>query len=307
MKALLSDGLWPEIGRRASGHTRLRCAISYVTADHLDFGPGDLLVCDASDAAIRGGLTSASLLRRLLDAGAQVYSFPGLHSKIAVVDSFALVGSANLSANAGVHTCEAVLLTDEPQVVALALAFIEKVRVRALRVTPAVARRLQLLPVTRRRRIPRRREDKITVGESRVWFVSTHPLSGRIIDSEAAFEAAGIEQARKHARRGYRIDWMRWAGKSTFRMQAKAGDVVIQAFTHRTGRRQFTEVYAPSPIIHRQDEASWTRFYLEYPPDDGYYGWRDVESDFKALGVRISRNSTRELTGKALGILDMLK
>ena len=104
-----------------------------------------MLVYDASDGAIERGLTVAVQLQKFLDAGAEVYSYPGLHSKIAVFDSLALIGSANRSANAGVHTCEASLLTDDPQIVALALGFVEKVRLEAQPITSEFARRIQVL------------------------------------------------------------------------------------------------------------------------------------------------------------------
>ena len=92
MKTLLSDTLWQELAKQSAGHLRLRAAIAYVTAPHLDFRQGDLLVCDASDQAIKGGLTSASLLRTFLDGEAEVYSYEGLHSKVAVIDDKALIG-----------------------------------------------------------------------------------------------------------------------------------------------------------------------------------------------------------------------
>src|SRR5262249_42875902 len=128
MKALLSDDLWRELSRLSAEHQRIRAAIAYVTAPYLEFRRGDLLVCDASDDAIKGGLTSASLLRSFVNRGAEVYSFHGLHSKAAVIDDTALIGSANLSENAGINTCEASLLTDDLQVVALIQGFIEKVK-----------------------------------------------------------------------------------------------------------------------------------------------------------------------------------
>jgi phosphatidylserine/phosphatidylglycerophosphate/cardiolipin synthase-like enzyme len=46
-----------------------------------------------------------------------------LHSKTAVIDDVALIGSANLTENAGTGTCEASLVTDDAQVVALVQGF----------------------------------------------------------------------------------------------------------------------------------------------------------------------------------------
>src|SRR5262249_41851382 len=85
MKTLLSDDLWRALSMHAAGHQRIRAAIGYVTAPYLDFRQGDLLICDASDDAIRGGLTSAPLLRSFVVQGAEVCSYDGLHSKVAVI------------------------------------------------------------------------------------------------------------------------------------------------------------------------------------------------------------------------------
>src|SRR5262245_29170909 len=126
MKALLSDDLWRELSDRSAGHQRIRAAIAYVTAPYLDLRQGDLLSCDASDGAIKGGMTRASLLRSFVTQGAEVYSYDGLHAKAAVIDDYARIDSANLSENAGVNTCEASLLTDDPQVVGLIQGFIVK-------------------------------------------------------------------------------------------------------------------------------------------------------------------------------------
>jgi phosphatidylserine/phosphatidylglycerophosphate/cardiolipin synthase-like enzyme len=150
MKALLSDDLWQELSKHAAGHRRLRAAISYVKAAHLDFRRGDLLVCDASDHAIKGGLTSAALLRTFFDQGAEVYSYEGLHSKVVIIDDKALIGSANLSENASITTCEAALLTDDPQVTALILGFVEKVKNEAERITEDFLDRIQAFPVVTR-------------------------------------------------------------------------------------------------------------------------------------------------------------
>ena len=43
---------------------------------------GDLLITDASDGAIKSGQTSASILARAKDRGADIYSLPGLHAKL---------------------------------------------------------------------------------------------------------------------------------------------------------------------------------------------------------------------------------
>lgn len=306
MKALLSDNLWQELSRHATGHRRLRAAIAYVTAKHLDFRRGDLLVCDASDQAIKGGLTSASRLREFCKQGAVVYSYEGLHSKVAVIDDKALIGSANLSENACVSTCEATLLTDDPQVAALIQGFIEKVKNEADRVTDEFLERIESLPVDRNGGWSRKNSEKIEVGESRVWIISTAPL-GDVEKAEEKLVKVGIKKAKELLQDTEdEVEQIRWHGKSRFRSLAKPGDVIVQVFTERRGKRDYIEVKGPTPILYRQDEEKWTRFYTEVP--NLCYKWKDIKADFKSLGItNITPNSTRELTGKALGILQLME
>ena len=309
MKALLSDDLWHELSAQFAGHQRIRAAIAYVTTQHLEFRHGDLLVCDASDDAIKGGLTFASLLRSFVSQGADVFSYDGLHSKVAVIDDYALIGSANLSENAGVKTCEASLLTDDLQVIGLIQGFIEEVKDEAEPVTEDFLRRIELLPVIRKGGISRKSKKKINIGKSRVWLISTAPMSDKLMKAEEEFILTGTEEAKKHLKSSdNEVEPIRWHGKSRFRSKAKRGDLIVQVFTERRGKRKYIEVYRPAPLLHRQDEAKWTRFYIEVPKQQLYYRWKDIKKDFTSLGVlNITPNSTRELTGKALGILQLME
>jgi hypothetical protein len=117
-----------------------------------------------------------------------------------------------------------------------------------------------------------------------------------------------LEEAKKHApNSGYEVESIRWSGRSRFRAEAKAGDMIIEAFTEKRGARERVKVYEPRPIVHRQDHTKWTRFYVESPPDESYHKWKDIKADFESLGViNITPNSTRELTGKALGIQQLM-
>lgn len=309
MKTLLSDQLWTELSRIAETHTRIRAAISYVTAEHLRLAEGDELVCDASEDAITAGMTSASTLRAFFSRGARLYSYDGLHAKVAVIDDLALIGSANLSENAGVHTCEAALLTDDPQVVGLIHGFIEQVRDLAVSVDDAFLRSIESLPVSRRAPRTPRAIRRVVVGTSRLWFVATRDLSERVALAEAASDQAGAEEARKHRRNeGYEVRSIRWAGRSSFRSEAKPGDLVIETSTTADDDGKVVEVYQAAPILHKQEGDRWTRFYLEVPAERICYEWSEVQELLETLGVtRMTSNSTRELTGRAVSILQLME
>jgi hypothetical protein len=309
MKALLSDNLWETLSIQSAEHKRIRAAIAYVTASYLNFRQGDVLICDASDDAIKGGLTSASILRSFVAQGAEVYSYDGLHSKVAVIDDQALIGSANLSENVGVNTCEASLLTDDLQVVALIQGFIENIKGESDPLNEEFLNRIESSPVIRNDGSQRKSKKKIDVGQSKVWLVSTQELSDRIVKTEEIFERVGMEEAQKHLKiAGYEIYSIRMSGKSRFRSEAKSGDLVIEVFTEKRGKRNYVEVYRAAPILHRQDEEKWTRFYLEVPIDRNYYRWKDIKADFASLGIEnITTSLTRELTGKAISILQLME
>jgi hypothetical protein len=309
MKELLSDDLWAILSARSAGHRRIRAAIAYVTTPHLAFREGDLLVCDASDEAIKGGLTSASLLRSFFGQRAEVYSFDGLHAKVAIIDDEALIGSANLSENAGVGTCEAVLLTDDLQIVALIQGFIETVKHEAEPVNEEFLQRIEALPVTRNRSMTRKSKKTINVGRSRVWLIATVPLSNRIAKAEEEFDQAGMKEAEARiTKSGYEAYSIRWTGKSRFRAEAKSGDVVIVVHTEKRGKRKYIRVYQPSAILYRQEGEKWTRFFLQVATERTCYLWKDIKADFASLGItNITPNSIRELTGKALGILPLMQ
>lgn len=122
---------WPSITASLSkaGRGPAECAIAYVgTAGphHLPLRDDDLLVCNASDDALRGHATSPTALLGYVDSGVDVYNHQQLHAKVIVCDDVAWVGSANASRNSAVNLQEAVLRTTEPSAVRAARAFVRQ-------------------------------------------------------------------------------------------------------------------------------------------------------------------------------------
>lgn len=147
MTELLTENLWETLTDRYARHDRLRAAIAYVTTAHIPFVKGDLLVCDASDTAIRHGSTAVTVLDGFVQSGAEVYSYEGLHAKVALIDGSVLVGSANMSANAGIGTLEASILTSDREVVQMVTAFIEELVSNSVRVSAEFIERAKALEV----------------------------------------------------------------------------------------------------------------------------------------------------------------
>jgi hypothetical protein len=188
--------------------------------------------------------------------------------------------------------------------------FIEQARKAAKPVDEVFLKRIEAIPVVRTGKMPKRNPKRVAVGTSRLWLVSTRPLSERISVAEADAEKRGMAKAAKNLKRSdYEIRTLRWFGKSRFRKEAKPGDLVIEVLRQKRGKRTFTQVYQAAPIIHRQDSDKWTRFYLETPLDDDvYYLWNEFKSDLVRLGFKnISPKSNRELTERATQVLACLE
>lgn len=93
-------------------------AISYVgvnAPEVLLLRDGDFLICDASERAIKQGVTSAKALASYLRLGVRVFSHEGLHSKVVATEAFAWVGSANASSNSRDKLTEASVRIEGPE------------------------------------------------------------------------------------------------------------------------------------------------------------------------------------------------
>lgn len=268
MQKFVSENLWKEIAVLAKKSKVKKAAIAYVTADHeIEFCEGDLLIVDASNAAIASGETSAAVLARALGREAEIYSCPGLHTKVLLLDDIAVIGSANLSQSSSDQLIEAALLTDQPRVAASLNSFLHQLKSSRFsdRVDDIFVKRIKKISVVRRGRgISKRKRGVIPSPVNRVWIVTTRDLDDDAFPLEKEMAKKGERAAAKHKQRvSSEITWMRWTGRSNFRDQARAGDVVIN-IARGTATSKPYAVYKSLPILYRQEEPTCTRLYLEF-------------------------------------------
>jgi hypothetical protein len=281
--------------------------VAYVSTDeHLKFKRDDVLICDASDRAIRTRETSARVLQSLFRKGVEVRSRPDLHAKVAVFGPHALVGSCNLSATSAEDLTELALLTDRKQVVAQATAFIHGLREASEEIDDDFLRRIlkiKLLPAPRRRR---KRRNHATRFGNKVWLVSVRELAEDSFPKEQPLVEKGQKKAQGLvADKDSTVSWIRWAAKSRFRTVARPGDIVVQIWKSLSGKR--TTVFAPCPVVLRQDVAHWTRFYVAEPEDCQKLSWERFRQEAKKRGLsRISKDSVRELNPREVLLVEGL-
>lgn len=102
MNEFLGTTPWSRITQdvKRKGRSPIVAAIAYIGSDAKDVLPlreGDFLICDASQRAIKQGVTNARSLAALHRRGVRIFSHEGLHAKVIVCGEFAWVGSANAS------------------------------------------------------------------------------------------------------------------------------------------------------------------------------------------------------------------
>jgi hypothetical protein len=100
VRFLHGEKLWSEIHELARRSQKVVAAVAFVGKSvHklLPWPKGSVVIADLSEDQVKGGSSSAKGALRLLKAGVEVRSLPGLHAKVLVFDRHAVVGSMNLS------------------------------------------------------------------------------------------------------------------------------------------------------------------------------------------------------------------
>jgi hypothetical protein len=307
MDTIRTGNIWKQVSPQAKAAKRRLVAVAYVSTDpHLGFKRGDVLICDASERAIKTGETSARLIESLSRKGVEVCSRPDLHAKLAVLGRHALVGSCNLSVASAEDLTELALVTDRKQVVSQATAFIHALREASEEIDDDFLRRILKIEVrTTRRRGPKRRGQAARFG-NKVWLVSVRQLPDDSFPKEQPFvEKAETKAKALIADRDSAVSWIRWTGKGRFRSVARPGDIVIQIWKSLSGKH--TTVFAPCPIVFRQDVAHWTRFYVAESEDCQSLSWERFKMEAKKHGLsRMSKDSVRELNPREVLLIESL-
>ena len=307
MDQLLTNNVWRQVSKHLGAGDKKIAAIAYVTDEtHLPFRDGDVLICDASDAAIKSGETKAALLKTFLETGVELYSCPGLHAKTLVSDKLAVVGSSNLSASSADRLIEFSLLTHRIEIRSQVRAFVQKLIPISTSIDAAFVSRACELPVSVRRGFSNTLRAEIQQPSNRWWVVSTTPLSEKIREREAEIEAEGSEIATSRMSDPENsLNWIRWVGKGPFRTQAREGDLIIELASNKERTR--CRVNQPRSIVHRQVHGSWTRFFFEDPPDGVYFVWSDFLKKLNSVGIRaINQRTTRELKTKEINLMTII-
>lgn len=301
MHQLLSDSLWPTLQTLSSGGGLKLAAVSYATSDeYVQFGCDDILIVDASDSAVEQGQTDAHLLEEAFERGAEVYSYPGLHSKLMVLNGHAVVGSANLSVSSAESLVEVALVSNQPSIVGMAIFIIHELKEAADLIDEAFLERIKQIEVKARIGGSIARKPRLTESfQPRTWLVGVRETDKDFPDEEKAIKQG--EAVAKQALDGpdNRPDELSFAGKSRIRTEARAGDYIIPVVWSGENSDTPSKVYRHTPILHKQEGVRRTFLFVEQLSnhEDTAIGWDKFQVLAERIGVpgRLGPNSARQL------------
>lgn len=291
MNELLSDSLWDTIKRLGKKASSKRAAVAYVTSEEfVKFTEGDVLVTDASDHAIALGQTDAQVLANAFKRKAELYSLPGLHTKVLLLGGTAVIGSANLSAGSATNLIEAAWVTDAPAPVGMATSLVQQLTSQAQRIDEAFLERILKIEVKAHPKPAggAAKPKKVKIPKHVTWIIGVHELVKDFPAEQAAIQSGTATAEGKVTKPSSDVSWIRWTGTSRFRSEAKEGDTLIQVWSRRKAKKP-SAVYRHAPIVHRQDEDTCTRFFVEDFADaeDISLTW----SEFKKLVTQVGLNA----------------
>lgn len=240
---LHTERVWAALTQAARGSRRTAyVAVPYFSeagSRLLPLKRGDILVVNASDAAVASGQTAPAALRRLATKGVKVYSLETLHAKVYVFEKTAYVGSANASTSSKEHLVEAVLEIRDPEAVLAARRFIGSLCVS--RLTRKELNRLA--EIYRPPRGIRKRALTPHTKQPRLWIARLNEAEPDPAFVKDLDEGRSVARA-KRTRHSYKIDEFWFPGEKAFAV----GDHVVQVFTGDDGN---VEIFAPAKIIQR--------------------------------------------------------
>jgi hypothetical protein len=261
MEQFLTGDVWEKVNRLLDKKQKKIACISYVTSENLRLTKGDILICDASNFAIKFGETSAKTLATYSKRGVVIYSNQQLHSKILLTESILITGSANLSKSSAERLIESSVVTSDDILISQAKAFCHNLIKESSFLTKQDIRLLSKIKVVKRPIKPTApsKTRKKSFG-NRYWLITASPIK----EPTYAKIKENVEKTTASISRREKIDeddisFLRWRSKTEFTNNAREGDQIILRFNNASKTRSY--IYPPSTILEKQIVDGFTYFY----------------------------------------------
>lgn len=307
MLKVVSANLWSTLSLKAAKSKSRRAAIAYVTnAKLLPLQSGDVLVTDASDAAIAGGCTSAAVLAKYFDLGVELFSLESLHAKVAIFDDWAVIGSANASQHSATYYIEAAVITDRPDLVGQAEKFVSSLASTSTPITKSFIDRISAIPVVRQadgQPNTLKSQQAPLLSEQRFWFLDLpedDPYPG---DSGKVDAVTNDLKATLSIKAGS-VEWFWWHTSARFSQKASVGDIVIGCWRPQASSSKKIMVYKHARIakIVQEQNVKAKAFLCIWPPNSEKtaLSWKKFSKLKERAGIKrnLTPDSSVELTAR---------
>jgi len=297
MDQFLTRDIWSQVNKLTKGQKRKIAAVAYVSAHNIDLSKGDTLICNASDYAIKNGETSAKVLAYYSKKGVNIYSNNKLHSKLLLTKSLVVIGSSNSSNNSAKNLIESAVLSYNKILISQSFVFCDSLIQKSKILEEKDIDELLKIKVIRRpfpngSGGPRPAQPK---GNS-YWIVNVHNLNESVAEKEQNYVTKVANELKNRSGIGINdLGYIRMLGKSSFRRDAREGDMFMQIFKHND---KSITVYSFNTILRVQKNPNWTRLYYDNSINDEHgKSWYHFEKDLAKLNItNITKNSIRKLS-----------
>lgn len=287
---LLTSDLWPTASKLAVKSARRSAAIAYVTAEHVRFKKGDVLICDASEWQIRRGATSAAILLAASKRGAEIRDCPNLHAKVLLLDDRVIIGSANLSATSVDHLEECAVLSSDPALLSQTKAYLHQLRETSRLLKRAELERLAALLVEKQPAPVRTGHKRTPPPGNRCWVVGLRPLDDDDLSPEdhKAKETGRKAAEKNHPEARDSLEWFRISGISKFRSDAKPGDRVL-VLMPSSEKSKWLDAYKPMTLLAKARGEKCDFFYYDSTesPDNAGLPAEKIQKHLAGSGSKI--------------------
>ena len=253
--------VWPVVKaqiKRSKNTQQIFAAIAYIGADGTKIMPlrrGDVLVCNASDAAIKQGSTSAKALKTFFDRGVRIFNEPRLHGKVVVFPKRVFVGSANVSTRSRDVLHEAVVETTDPKIIKSSLRFVQRLAQEISQIDRKEMKRLQGLPVARTSQIdlPQRVLPPLLKVPKQVPLLKLYPL-------EFDYLSKAVESKIRATTKSVRSDFFKGGNRADIEGQEWSADwwSSIKPGMWYIGVTESGRLYQPKKVIKLSKVTSRT-------------------------------------------------
>ncbi len=309
MNQLLTGDVWSQVNPIIKGKGQRTASIAYITSTSLNLRSGDILICDASDAAIRNGETSAKALQHYFSKGVKLYSNNQLHAKLLLTNSHLVTGSANLSSHSANHLIEAAIVTTDAILLSQARAFLFRLvnHRNTVEITKKELQRISSIEVIRRftKPITGRKIKNETFGRN-TWFITTYEIKPRSYEkikekventTEKLAKAKSVDQDN--------IGFIKWRANTEFAKNVKPGDQVIIKGHNASKTRCY--ISPPSTVLKTEIVNGFNYIYHDDSNADKAITATKFQQSIKGLTLRKPISTrTKVLDPEDLSILQTI-